>query len=103
MDETSHDGLPADIMVNASHQAGVDLDDVRPELLNEMIEIGDAGACVVDGKSDVESKGEDGVSKRAYADIVSCSVILSTSGLARAPRLVRNDLASARYPGEHLC
>ena len=56
MDETSDDGLPADIMVNASHQAGVDLDNVRPEL-HEMIEIGDARACVVDGKSDVESKG----------------------------------------------
>jgi hypothetical protein len=88
MDETSDDGLPADIMVNASHQAGVDLDDVRPEL-NEMIEIGDARACVVDGKSDVESKGSDGVAKRA---VRGCLVLgdLKPSGLARAPRSVPN-------------
>ena len=64
MDEASHDGLPADILVDAPHEVRVDLDDVRPEP-NEMSEIGDARPSVIDCESDVESEREDGVAKRA--------------------------------------
>ena len=58
MDQAGDDGLPADILMDAPDQAGIDLEEVGPQL-HEVVEIGDPGAGVVDGQSNVGAQAQD--------------------------------------------
>ena len=56
VDEADDEGLPRDVGVDAADQAGVDLDDVGPQV-DEVAEVRDAGPGVIDGQADVGPEG----------------------------------------------
>src|SRR5664280_1889150 len=58
MDESGHDGLPAEIRVDTPHEPNVDLEEVGPQL-REVVEVRDTGARVVDGESNVGAETQD--------------------------------------------
>jgi hypothetical protein len=57
VEEAGHNGLAAQIRVHAANQTRVDLDELRPEL-DEVVEVSDPGAGVIDREANIRAKPE---------------------------------------------